>query len=159
MKKISNPFKGKDDYNCFGCSPDNHHGLKLEFWFDEENKTVETNWDPLDYMQGYNNVLHGGVQATIMDEIASWAVYVILETGGVTSKMEIKYRKPVLISNGSIKVKAHILNKEKRLANIKTELYDGNNELCAEALVQYFIYPQEIAIKKLNYPGIKAFLD
>jgi len=159
MKKINNPFAGHDGYNCFACSPDNHHGLKLEFWFDEENKMVETKWNPTDYLQGYTNVLHGGVQATIMDEIASWAIYVILETGGVTSKMEIRYLKPVLISNGAITVKARSISVDKRFATVKTELYDGNNELCTEATVQYFIYPQEIAIKKLNYPGIKSFLS
>jgi uncharacterized protein (TIGR00369 family) len=158
MKKINNPFAGRKGYDCFGCSPDNHHGLKLEFWLDEEKRTVVTKWNPIDYLQGYTGVLHGGIQATIMDEIASWAIYVLLETGGVTSKMEIRYLKPVLISNGSISVRASLINTEKRFANIKTELFDGNNELCSEATVQYFIYPQEIAIKKLNYPGIKAFI-
>lgn len=159
MKKINNPFAGREGYDCFGCSPDNHHGLKLEFWLDMENRTVETKWNPIDYLQGYTGVLHGGIQATIMDEIASWAIYVLLETGGVTSKMEIRYLKPVLISNGSISVKASLISTEKRFANIKTELFDGINELCSAATVQYFIYPQEIAIKKLNYPGIKAFID
>lgn len=158
MKKINNPFIGGNGYNCFGCSPDNHHGLKLDFWFDEENKTVQTKWNPTEDLQGYTNVLHGGVQATILDEIASWAIYVILETGGVTSKMEINYLKPVLISNGPITVKASSINVEKRIASVKTELYDGNNVLCSEAVVQYFIYPQEIAMKKLNYPGLEAFL-
>lgn len=158
MKKINNPFAGNDGYNCFGCSPDNHHGLKLEFWYDEELKTVEAKWNPADYLQGYTGVLHGGIQATIMDEIASWAIYVVLETAGVTSKMEIRYLKPVLISNGMITIKATSIQAEKRLADVKVELYDGNNLLCAEATVQYFIYPQEIAIKRLNYPGIKAFI-
>lgn len=159
MKKINNPFAGHAGYNCFGCSPDNHHGLKLEFWLNEGNKTVETKWNPEEYLQGYNGVLHGGIQATIMDEIASWAIYVLLETAGVTSKMEIQYLKPVLISNGVISIKASVISKEKRFANIKAELFDGKAELCAEATVQYFIYPQEIAIKKLNYPGIKAFIE
>ncbi len=158
MKKINNPFAGHDGYNCFGCSPDNHHGLKLEFWLNEENKSVETKWNPTDYLQGYTNVLHGGIQATIMDEIASWVVYVLLETAGVTSKMEIRYLKPVLISKGTLTIKGKIVSKEKRLANISVELFDGNNELCTEANVHYFVYPQELAIKKLNYPGIKAFI-
>ncbi len=159
MKKINNPFAGNAGYNCFGCSPDNHLGLKLEFWFDEENKSVEAKWNPEKYLQGYDGVLHGGIQATAMDEIASWAIYVLLETAGVTSKMEIRYLKPVLINKGTITIKAISIQAEKRVANVSVELYDGNNLLCAEATVQYFIYPQEIAIKKLNYPGLKAFID
>ena len=158
MKKINNPFANLTEHKCFCCSPNNPIGLKLEFWFDEENRIVSTNWNPLEYLQGYPNVLHGGIQSTLMDEVASWSVYVLLETGGVTSKMEIKFLKPVLLSNGLLTIKASLIDKEKRFANIKTELFDGKNELCAEAIVQYFIYPQELAIKKLNYPGIKAFL-
>jgi uncharacterized protein (TIGR00369 family) len=159
MKKIKNPFAGHEGYYCFGCSPDNNHGLKLEFWFNEEEKTVEAKWSPKEYLQGYTGVLHGGIQATIMDEIASWAIYVLLETAGVTSKMEIRYLKPVLIASGPITIKASLDSKEKRLANMKVELLDGNNQICTTASVQYFIYPQEIAIKKLNYPGLKAFID
>lgn len=158
MKKINNPFAELSDHKCFCCSPHNPIGLKLEFWFDETNQTIETRWNPLEFLQGYPNVLHGGIQSTLMDEVASWAVYVLVETGGVTSKLEVKFLKPVLISNGEITVKASLISKEKRFANFKTELFDGNNELCSEAMVQYFIYPQELAIKKLNYPGIKAFI-
>lgn len=159
MKKINNPFANHTEHKCFCCSPNNPIGLKLEFWFDEENKAVVTNWNPLEYLQGYPNVLHGGIQSTLMDEVASWAVYILLETGGVTSKMEIKFLKPVLLSNGPLTIKASLIDNEKRFANLKTELFDGKNVLCAEAIVQYYIYPQELAIKKLNYPGIKAFID
>ncbi|NVO09721.1 MAG: PaaI family thioesterase [Bacteroidales bacterium] len=159
MKKINNPFIGKDSFNCFGCSPDNHHGLKLEFWLNEEDNAVEANWSPKDYLQGYTDVLHGGVQATIMDEIASWVIYVLLETAGVTAKMEIRYLKPVIISNGAITIKAKFKSKKKRLVNIGVEIFDENNELCTEADVQYFVYPQELAAIKFNYPGIKAFIE
>ena len=158
MKKINNPFANKADHKCFCCSPNNPIGLKLDFWFDEENRIVQTTWNPIEFLQGYPNVLHGGIQSTLMDEVASWAVYVLLQTGGVTSKMEIKFLKPVLISNGKITIKATFIDQDKRLANISTELYDGKNELCAIGNVQYYIYPQELAIKKLNYPGIDAFL-
>ncbi|HCT30433.1 MAG TPA: hypothetical protein DIW31_06810 [Bacteroidales bacterium] len=159
MIKIKNPFASIPEHKCFCCSPNNPIGLKLDFWYDEENQTVQTEWNPIEFLQGYPNVLHGGIQSTLMDEVASWAVYILLQTGGVTSKMEIKFLKPVLISNGKITIKASLINQEKRLANIRTELYDGKNELCAEGVVQYFTYPKEVAIKKLNYPGINEFLE
>ena len=158
MKKINNPFVGDDGYNCFGCSPDNHHGLKLDFWLNEENNSIETNWNPAGYLQGFKDVVHGGVQATVMDEIASWVMFVLLETVGVTTKMEIRYLKPVIFSNGPLKVKAKLLSTEDPLANIGVELFNGKNELCTEANIQYFIYPQKYAVKKFNYPGIKAFI-
>lgn len=159
MKKIKNPFAKLTDHKCFCCSPNNPIGLKLDFWYDEEQQAVQTTWNPNELLQGYPNVLHGGIQSTIMDEVASWAVYVLCETGGVTSKMEIRFLKPVLLTNGLLTIKASLISKEKRVANLKTELFDGKGVLCAEGVVQYFIYPQEIAIQKLNYPGINAFID
>ena len=30
-KKIINPWRNHEGYNCFGCSPDNPIGLHLEF--------------------------------------------------------------------------------------------------------------------------------
>jgi uncharacterized protein (TIGR00369 family) len=157
MKKIKNPFIGIDTFNCIGCSPRNPIGIKLEFAFDESTKTVYAEWLPNINFQGYHNVLHGGIQATLLDEIASWAIYVVLETGGVTSQMQVRYKKPVHISDGKITVKARIAKHEKRLADVHTELFNGKNELCAEATVQYFVYPEAIAREKFGYPGIDKF--
>jgi uncharacterized protein (TIGR00369 family) len=159
MIKIKNPFINIDEHKCFCCSSSNPIGLKLDFWYNEVEKSVETTWNPDKYLQGYPNVLHGGIQSTLMDEVASWALYVLMETAGVTSKLEIRFRKPVYVNKGTIKVTAKLIGTEKRLANFRTELYDSENNLCAEGLVQYFFYPQGIAKEQLNYPGIEAFLN
>ena len=34
MKKIINPWKNMEGYNCFGCSPDNEAGVRMEFYED-----------------------------------------------------------------------------------------------------------------------------
>ena len=40
MKKIINPWKGLEGYNCFGCASNNEAGLKMEFY--EDGKHLET---------------------------------------------------------------------------------------------------------------------
>ena len=40
MKKIINPWRNHEGYNCFGCSPDNPIGLHLEFYEDGVTKQV-----------------------------------------------------------------------------------------------------------------------
>jgi acyl-coenzyme A thioesterase PaaI-like protein len=158
MIKIKNPFISKEDFNCIGCSPRNPIGIKLDFFLDQKKSTVLSEWEPNPNFQGYQNVLHGGIQAMLLDEIASWVVYTVIGTGGVTSQLQIRYRKPVYISEGPIRLKAWVDKKEKRLADIKTELYNGKDILCAEALVQYWIYPENIAKEKFGYPGIEGFI-
>ncbi|HPF94910.1 MAG TPA: PaaI family thioesterase [Tenuifilaceae bacterium] len=158
MKKVNNPFAGRENYNCIGCSPDHQFGLKLNFYLDETKQEVFTEWEPNHNFEGYHNVLHGGIQATMLDEIASWAVYVLLKTGGVTSQLQVRYIKPVLLSEGSIRLTARIEKFEKRLANIKTQLINANGVVCSEGVVQYFVFPEAIAKEKYGYPGIEKFL-
>ncbi len=156
MKKIINPFAKTKNFNCFGCSPKNEIGLKLEFFL--ENDCLLSFWEPDRAYEGYNSILHGGIQATIMDETAAWAVNVLLGTGGVTSNINIKYLKPVFLKKGKIKTKALLNNHKKRQAIFEVELFDGEKQLCAKGLVEYFVYPEKIAMKKLGFPGKAAFV-
>ena len=88
MKKIINPWKGLEGYNCFGCAPNNEAGIKMEFY--EDGDEVVSIWKPRPEYQGWINTLHGGIQAVLMDEICAWVILRKLQTTGVTSKMETK---------------------------------------------------------------------
>jgi len=153
MKKIINPF---DNY-CIGCSPNNSEGLQMEFQYDEENSTVISNWNPIDKFQGYPNVLHGGIQSLMMDEIAAWSIYIFLETAGVTKNLSVNFQNPVFLSNGTITLKCRLKSSEKRSAILSVELFDGLGKLCTTSEIEYFIYPKSIAVKKFHYPGLDAF--
>ena len=106
MKKIINPWKGIKGYFCFGCSPDNEAGLKMEFY--EEGNEVISMWHPEARYQGWLNTLHGGIQAVLLDEICAWTVVRKLQTTGVTSKMETRYLKPVKTTDDFITLKASV---------------------------------------------------
>lgn len=82
MRKIRNPFIGKEGYNCFGCSPDNPFGLHMEFY--EDGDDVVSYWHPHDHFQGWTGVMHGGILATMIDETAGWVVMRKLQTSGMT---------------------------------------------------------------------------
>ncbi|MFW5916489.1 MAG: PaaI family thioesterase [Bacteroidota bacterium] len=109
------------------------------------------------YLQGYLNVLHGGIQSTLMDEIASWVVYVKVKRAGVTASMNIKFRKPVYVNRGKIIVRGKLNEIVSKFASIRGELFDHEDNLCAEAEIKYLVYPEEVARKKLYYPGHEAF--
>jgi uncharacterized protein (TIGR00369 family) len=156
--KLKNPYNDLPTHGCFCCSPRNPIGLKLEFWFDDERRAVETRWVPSENFQGYHNVLHGGIQSTLMDEVASWCIYILAETAGVTSKMEVTYKKPVQISNGVVRVVGKIEKMVKRVVVVETELFDGNGMLCSTGQITYFTYSAEVAKQQFGYPGLAEFL-
>jgi uncharacterized protein (TIGR00369 family) len=158
MRKITNPFvpvASEDGYNCFGCSPANERGLHLEFW--EDGEELVARWQPDKIYEGWVGILHGGIQATLLDETAAWLVFVRLKTAGVTSGMHIDYTKPVYIAKGEISISARLISRENRLARIACRLADGEGKICATADVTYFCFPEKIARLKYNYPGPEAF--
>lgn len=157
MRNIINPFKGMEGYNCFACSPDNPIGLHLQFV--DEGELVSCEWEADNNFTGYTHVLHGGIQSTIMDEIASWTIYVKAGTGGLTSGMNLRFRKPCIITKGPIRVTAVIKEITSRIASVDVKLFDHEGLLCSEGIVDYFIMPAEKAKEKLFYPGKEAFFN
>ncbi len=157
LAKIKNPFinhKG-DSYNCFGCSPQNINGLLMEFYSDGDKLYSE--WKPDKQFEGYQNVIHGGIQATIMDEIASWTVYALLDTAGVTEKMEVNYHKPLYLSQGNISIVSVVKQKDEKKAVLFVEIKNTKNIVCSSAEITYYLFPSRIAKAKYNYPGKDAF--
>lgn len=153
--QIKNPFVTLPGYSCFGCSPNNTNGLAMTFI--EQEDTIMSYWTPKEHFSGFLGVLHGGIQATLHDEIASWVVFIKLRTAGYTADLSIKYLNPVLISKGAIKLVSRLEKLEGNFATMHTELFDGAGKLCSESKVKYFIVPEHIAQKKFAYPGIDAF--
>lgn len=157
MKKLNNPFNKLPGYHCFGCSDGNHHGLKMEFYV--EGEEVVSTWTPGHHFQGYFNILHGGIQSTLMDEIASWVVFVKVETGGVTSRLSTRFRKPVYLDEGPVKLRARLKEKGSRTATIEVKLYNNKQILCSESEVEYFLLPPDKASESMRYPGVEAFYE
>ncbi len=145
----------REDYNCFGCSPYNEIGLQLEFW--ENNNELIAYWEPRKSLEGWSNILHGGIQASLLDELAGWLVLIKQETAGVTSELNVKYLKPVNITKGRITVKGYVESLDKRIVNIRAALFDGENTECASADIKYYCFPQNVAKARYHYPGKEAF--
>ena len=156
MPRIRNPYAGKPGFRCFGCSPDNPLGLHMEFSL--EGDTVVSTWSPQAHLQGYSGVLHGGIQATLMDEIASWAIQVMGRSSGVTSELTVRYLKPVPVDHGPLRLEARLVETRHHLTTVGVTLRGDDGTPLSEATVRYFVYPAAAAARKLTYPGPDAFL-
>jgi acyl-coenzyme A thioesterase PaaI-like protein len=137
-------------YSCFGCSPKNASGLKMDF--SEDGDDIVCSWRPAVHFAGYDNILHGGIQATLHDEIASWVVFVKLSTAGFTERLEMDYRNPVRVDTGEITLRSRLERTEGNKAFIRTSLFDSKGKIGSESLAVYFTLPQHIARRKLAFP-------
>lgn len=151
MEKIKNPWVGLDGYKCFGCSPDNEHGLRLEFF--EDGDDVVATWKPEPCYQGWLDTLHGGIQSTLMDELAGWVVFRKLQTAGVTSRLDARFLKSISTNEPFLTIRGRIKERKRAAVFIETEIYDSKGELCARADIVYFAMPKERAEKDFFFKG------
>lgn len=150
LRKIKNPWIGTEGYNCFVCSPDNPIGLHQEFY--EDGDWIVTKFKPTHDYESWQNTLHGGIQALLIDETAGWVVCRKLQTNGVTSKMDMQYLKPVSTLLEEITVRAKITKMMRNVAFIEAELMDADNTVLTRADLIYFCTPKFRADAE-GFPG------
>lgn len=156
MHKINNPFLEIEGYQCFGCAPDNPSGLQMEFFKDGDQ--IVSFWESREHLQGYGNILHGGIQSTLMDELASWVIFIMCRTAGVTRGMNVRYLKPVNVTRGMLELRGHIVKTEGNLVTVLVSLaYKDSGDILAEADVEYFTFPEKMARRKLYFPEYEKF--
>lgn len=108
---------------CFGCGEDNPKGLGLRFW--ETEDAVEAEVVAAEHFQGAQGILHGGIQATILDETMCMVAYAKLQKSVVTGELKIRYRRPVPVGV-PLRVVASIRDTDARSAFIEASLCVGD---------------------------------
>jgi len=95
MSKEGSKVTWEDD-GCFVCGRANTIGLKLKFDVDKETNTSRSSVVFTREYQGWDKVVHGGILAAVLDDAMAYAL-MSLDKLAITTKMTIKYRKPVII--------------------------------------------------------------
>lgn len=148
MKKLVNPWMGVEGYHCFGCDPNHAHGLRMEFF--EDGEDIVSFWEPNAEHQSWINTLHGGLQAAMLDEICGWVIFRKFQTGAVTSKMDIRYRKPVYTNRGKLTLRAHATEVRRNLVTVEGQIFDADGQMCTEASCLYFLFSKEKAASEMG---------
>ncbi len=153
MKKIINPWAGLTDkgYNCFACAPTNPCGLKMEFY--EDGDEIVSLWTPGNNYQGWLNTLHGGIQATLLDEIGGWIIARKFQTSGMTTNLAIKYKKPIPTGEDvTIEIRGRVKEVKRMFVFIEAEIIH-NGEICSSAEMTYYTFPKDVAEKDFMFNG------
>ena len=156
MKKIINPWVDliNEGYNCFACAPNNPYGLKMEFW--EDGDDIGSYWTPGDNYQGWLKTLHGGIQATLIDEMGGWVVARKLQTSGMTTNLNVRYRRPISTGeNVTIEARARIREQKKMFVIIDVTL-SVKGRVCSEAELTYYCFSKEKAIEEFHFRGCEV---
>ena len=147
-----------NDHHCFGCSAANPHGLKMDFYYADH---AVFSWVSVpEHLCGWNNLLHGGVIATILDEIMSWTAIYILKKFILTKKMTVEFIKPLKIGT-KLTVKGSVLEiVNEREAAIEGFLFDDRQRLCARSSGTYALFGADAAqkLKVVDEAALRSFM-
>jgi uncharacterized protein (TIGR00369 family) len=118
-----------DDGMCFACGKDNRDGLQLKFIRLDDGR-IRTEFTPPKKFQGFKDILHGGIMATLLDETM---IHLVFGRGEkvVTARLEMKLRKPAKIGE-KITITAGLLSDSGRRIELAAEAKDPSGELLAE---------------------------
>jgi acyl-coenzyme A thioesterase PaaI-like protein len=89
------PLTFGPDQRCFGCGPANPMGMGLRFF--REGDEVVTTFTARDGWEGPPGILHGGLQATLADEIGAWTVVGLRGRFGFTGSAELRWIRPARV--------------------------------------------------------------
>ncbi len=126
---------------CFACSPDNPIGLKLQF--EDDGDVLRTSFTPGEEHQGWIDVVHGGLIATVLDEaMAQWCWR--RGMAAMTAEITVRFRKGVPV-NRTILVTARLLQEKGRLVELAAEARLDDGELAAQATAKFIRTPAALA--------------
>lgn len=129
---------------CFICGLENPVGLKLRI-YEVEPGMVESTFTAPEHFQGYPGVLHGGIIATIIDEISGRAVMSLADKTRFmfTARLEVKYRMNVPIGK-PLRLVGRAGQDKGRSAESWAGIYDAESgELLAEGNTLLVNVPKE----------------
>ncbi|MBI2893880.1 MAG: PaaI family thioesterase [Deltaproteobacteria bacterium] len=119
---MSQPLDGRlfgPRNHCFGCSPD--HPIGLHLTFDRDGDDVVTRFVPSERHQGAPGIMHGGLVATVADELAAWVIVALLGKFGFTASFSSRLLRPVRIGTELVG-RGRLVRDRRRIVDVAVEL-------------------------------------
>lgn len=133
------PVAFPQDGGCFGCSGDNPDGLQIRFR--RRGDTVVADHVVADRFHGAPGVVHGGIVATLLDEISCAASVFTRHRMVVTGELQIRYRRPCPVES-PLALSARVVDDaHPRYLVVEAEVRSGD-EVVASSSGKFFFAAQ-----------------
>ncbi|MEO5986822.1 MAG: PaaI family thioesterase [Candidatus Limnocylindria bacterium] len=144
------------DHNCFACGGENPIGMRLHIELGEG--TARATWTAGDDYVGWSDKVHGGIIATLLDEVMAWAPS-SYDSWAVTAEMSVRYRSPANPGE-ELRAAGRVTERRRRIYEVTGEVHGADGRLIAEGRGRYLgASPAQKAELKERYgmdPGVGA---
>jgi acyl-coenzyme A thioesterase PaaI-like protein len=110
------------DGGCFGCSQSSPVGLRLRFR--RRGDTVTARYAVPDRFHGAPGIAHGGIVATILDEVSCAVVFFVRAQAVVTGELTVRYLEPCPVET-PLEISARVVSEHSRYLVIEGEVRQG----------------------------------
>ena len=130
----------RNSRNCIICGLDNEISTKAPF-YEMEDKSIVTIFKYQWLHQSYPQRVHGGLITAMLDELIGRALWIDEpNTYGVTTNINVKFRKPVPYDETLYGVGKLTKNTKMFFGGIG-KIFNSNGEVLAEAEINYIKQP------------------
>lgn len=154
-------IKQPNSLQCFVCGIQNPYGLKLKFYQTSPDE-VTVNYTVADHYQGYPGVVHGGIVASMLDEVAGRALMgadPLNPRFMFTARLDVQYREPVPIKT-PLQLIGRVVKRKNRSAAAHAAIYHPDGRLLAEAdAILVDVPPDLISTGELEALGWQVYPD
>lgn len=121
--------------SCFVCGARNPSGLRLRF--ETDGTVIRTRFVLGTQFNGFVGVVHGGILATVLDEIMSWACAIQTRRFGYCAEMSVRYLSPARPEEWLTGSARLIENKRGRLYLAEADLRNDDGQAVSTARGKY----------------------
>ena len=131
------------DNNCFACGKNNPEGLHMKFYTDE--KHVFSHVYLSETKRGWEQILHGGITSTMLDEIMAWAAIYFTRQFMLTKSINVNFLNPLTVDSHVKAVGWIEKQKNNKEVIMRGQIYNKNNKLCAESTGCFSLFSKKLA--------------
>ncbi len=122
-------------HSCFVCGESNPHGLKMRFH--AEGRVVTAKFRPCAEHIGFKGVVHGGLTATVLDEIMVWACVVATRKFAFCAELKVRYLRPLAPGEEVIVTSELVADHKGRILEAKAAMHNAAGAALVQATGKY----------------------
>lgn len=122
-------------HSCFVCGESNPHGLKMRFH--AEGRLVTAKFRPCAEHVGFKGVVHGGLTATVLDEIMVWACVVATRKFAFCAELKIRYLRPLAPGEEVVVTSELVTDHKGRILEAKAAMHNAAGKILVQATGKY----------------------
>jgi acyl-coenzyme A thioesterase PaaI-like protein len=120
---------------CFVCGESNPIGLRLRFHTD--GTIVRTEFVPGPEHVGFQEVVHGGIISTVLDEVMVWACAVATKQFGYCAELTVRFQQPLRPGRTAVATAELVANRKQRILEARARLAEPDGTVLALATGKY----------------------